>query len=224
MKRPTVIFAFIPAIVAGVVHLAAIAVEGFGVEAATAIVGPTKLLLMPAVLLGLLWALPHVRSQIALWGGLGIVFSWLGDALLSSPGGMGFLLGLGGFFLAHVCYLLLITRCLSTRKLGWGAAVYVVWWMVFVALLAPHAGSLLIPIAIYGLALGAMAAWALTAHKLVALGGALFVVSDSILGLKMFVPDFWFWQNSFVIMLTYIGGQILIAMGAAVHARRTAGD
>lgn len=222
MKRPNLIVSFIPAIIAGAVHLVAIAIEGFGVEAAAAIVGPTKLLLMPTVFVGLLLALPNLRTQIALWGGLGIFFSWLGDALLSSPGGVGFLLGLGGFLFAHLCYLVLITRCLSTRKLGWGLSLYVVWWIVFVALLAPHAGALLIPIALYGLALGAMAAWALTAHTLVGIGGALFVVSDSILGLTMFLPDFSFWQDSFVIMLTYIGGQILIAMGAATHARRSA--
>ncbi len=221
MRKPRVIVAFIPAIVAGLVHVTAIAVEGFGVDAASAVVGPTKLLLMPAVLLGLLWALPTVRSQIALWGSLALVFSWLGDALLSSPGGAGFLLGLGGFLCAHVCYLVLMIRCVMVRRLGWAASVYVLWWLVFVALLAPFAGSLLVPIAVYGLVLGAMAAWATTANRFVAWGAVLFVVSDSILGLKMFVPDFWFWQNSFVIMVTYIAGQILIAVGAVIHARTT---
>ncbi|MGV8969057.1 MAG: lysoplasmalogenase family protein [Microbacteriaceae bacterium] len=224
MNRFRVTRAFVPAIVVGVIHLGALVLDGAGVEGAGAVAGPTKLLLMPAVLLGLLWALPTVRVHIALWGGLGIFFSWLGDALLASPGGVGFLLGLGAFFLAHVFYLVLILRCLAIRRWGWVSLVYVVWWVTFVILLAPFAGSLFIPITLYGLVLGAMAACALRANPFVAGGAALFVVSDSILGLNLFVPGFATWQISVLIMFTYIAGQILIAVGAVVHARREGAD
>ena len=75
---------FGPYVLVGLVHLVALAV------AADALSSATKVLLMPALLLALLVGLPAPRSAIALWGGLGILFSWVGDVLLSSPGETGF--------------------------------------------------------------------------------------------------------------------------------------
>jgi len=186
--------------------------------------GFSKLLLMPSLLvafLGVLLAGPlsQTVSRIALLGSLGILCSFFGDAFIASPGDLGFLMGLGCFLLAHVAYLVLISRELRVRRVPRGALAYGVWWLAFVAILAPHAGVLLVPIAVYGLVLGAVAVVALAANRFVAVGAAVFLVSDSLLGLHMFLPGFEFWQIDVLIMVTYLGGQGLIAWGALEHAR-----
>lgn len=208
--------AFAPYGVVGIVHLVAMFTSNDALGSAT------KPLLMPALLLALLVSLPRWRSGIALWGGLGIVFSWFGDTSLMYSGDVGFLSGLGFFLLAHVFYLLLIWRTLRRRRMPKIALVYVLWWIALIVLLAPHVGWLVWPLAVYGLVLGAMAASGLTANTWVAVGGAFFVLSDSVLGLNKFLPGFELEKVHFVIMASYILGQGLIAFGA-VRAARIAG-
>jgi len=218
MARPPRALRFLPVAVIGLAHLIALFLAELGTAGAAEFAGATKVWLMPVLLVSFLWALPVVRSQIALWGTLAILFSWAGDVLLAAPGGNGFLLGLGSFFLAHVSYLVLILRFLKRRRVPWLAAIFAVWWVGFVLLLAPYAGPLLIPISLYGVVLAAMAAVAWTANRWVAIGAVFFLASDSILGLSLFVPKFDFWQLNLVIMLTYLLGQALIAGGAVRHA------
>jgi uncharacterized membrane protein YhhN len=178
----------------------------------------TKPLLMPVLLVGVLFALPAWRSRIALLLAIALAFSWLGDVSLLYSGNVGFLTGLGFFLLAHVAYLVLLAG-IRRRPLHWGMAVYAVWWVGLVLLLAPHLGVLLVPVAVYGLVLGAMAAWALLGNRWVAVGGALFLISDTLLGLNRFLPGFVFPEVDFTIMLTYTAGQALIAWGAVVFVR-----
>jgi alkenylglycerophosphocholine/alkenylglycerophosphoethanolamine hydrolase len=216
---------FVPYGLVGIIHLVALFLAESG-QPIGDLAGFSKLLLMPALLVALLGVLltgplPQSSSRIALVGGLGILFSWFGDALIASPGDLGFLLGLGSFLLAHLAYLTLIARELRVRRVPRGALAYAIWWVAFVAILAPHAGVLLVPIAIYGLVLGAVAAFALAANRVVAVGAGVFLVSDSLLGLHMFLPGFEFWQIDVLIMLTYLGGQGLIAWGALEHTKST---
>jgi uncharacterized membrane protein YhhN len=177
--------AFTPYVVVAVVHLVALAAGDATVS------GATKGFLMPALLIGLLLALCAVRPfprVLAVLASLGLVFSWFGDVAIAQPGGVGFLLGLGGFFVAHLAYIALFVRALRLRRMPRHSLVYIAWWAAFVALLAPHAGVLLVPLALYGAVLGAMAALALAGNPWIAAGGALFVVSDSLLGLHLFLP------------------------------------
>lgn len=202
------------AIVASI-HLVSLFVDAAVVGSAT------KVLLMPALLLALLVALPRIRSQIALWASLGIAFSWAGDALLADPESGGFVVGLGAFLLAHAAYLVLFIRPMRTKRLTPFALVYVMWWVALVGLLAPHLGGFLIPVAIYGLVLGTSAAFALGTNRISAIGALLFTASDTVLAFKLFHPDFSLWQPDFVIMLLYVVGQGLIIAGAVAHARRS---
>lgn len=210
--------AFTPYIVVTVVHLIAIGAGGDQFVAAT------KPLLMPALIIGLALGLPVRRSLVLLWGGLALVFSWLGDVLLQSPGDIGFLIGMGAFGLAHLAYIALYLGPLRTRRAPWwGLASAVVWWIALVALLAPTLGALLIPVAIYGLVLGTAAATALGTTRLIAIGAGVFLVSDTLLGLDRFLPGFSFGAVDLLIMLTYCLGQGLIIAGVVTVARRRAG-
>jgi uncharacterized membrane protein YhhN len=214
----TLAFRFAPYAIVGVLHLVAL------FTASASLIQLTKPLLMITLLGCFIWALPTPRSRIALFGGLGIVFSWIGDVSLAAPGGTGFLVGLAFFFLAHVAYLVLFLTVIRGRRMLRRTRlivlpVAVLWWGLFVALLAPHAGALLFPIAIYGAVLGGVAAASFGCNRWIVAGALFFLTSDSLLGLHMFVPDFEFWQVDFTIMLAYIVGQGLIAFGAVQHAR-----
>ncbi|MCU1512993.1 MAG: hypothetical protein JWO10_83 [Microbacteriaceae bacterium] len=205
-------------IAVGAVHLVALLTHAVPVSDAT------KPLLMPALLVGFLWALHQrtgrmPRGELALLGVTGILFSWLGDILLGTPGGMGFLLGLGAFFLAHVNNLVFFLRPLRRHRIPLVALVLVLWWVALLVTLAPHLGTLLVPVAIYGLVLGASAAASLGTIRTVAAGALLFLASDTVLALKMFLPGFSLWQADFLIMVLYIAGQGPIAFGAVRMAR-----
>lgn len=208
MNKTRVLTVFIPYLLVSVIHLVALAID------ATQVSTFTKPLLMPLLLAAFLFSLPSIRSELALLGSLGILFSWAGDVTLASPGDLGFLVGLGFFLLAHVAYIVLFLRKLRMRRLRPVALVYLAWWVALVVVLAPHLGSLLIPVAVYGLVLGTMGAIGLSCNRWIAIGGALFVVSDTLLGLNRFLPGFGLWQVGTAIMLTYLAAQGLIAFGA----------
>lgn len=206
MTKARTITMFAPYLLVGIVHLVALAVG------ATAIADFTKPILMVLLFVAFLFLLPQVRGEVALLGSLGILLSWLGDTTLSSPGGVGFVVGLGFFLLAHLAYVVLFLRTRRSR-FRLLSIVYPAWWIVLVLLLDPHLGSLLVPVVVYGLVLCAMGAVALHCNGWIAAGGALFVVSDSLLGLHGFLPGFWLWQADFWIMLSYLAAQGLIAFG-----------
>ena len=142
----------------------------------------------------------------------GLSLSWAGDVALMKPGDAAFGAGLGSFLAAHFCYLAAF-RSRRGAAVGGVAlkAAYAVAWIALNALLLPRAGKLRVPVFVYGATLAAMAAAAAdTGSPGVALGGAAFLVSDSVLALNKFeaahIP-----AAGAVVMLTYTAAQALIA-------------
>ena len=142
------------------------------------------------------------------WIILGLVFSLAGDVALLWPV-QGFLVGLVAFLLGHVSYLVGLTRRVKFMS---NPVAFGVWAIVAASVLAGLwagvPGELRAPVLVYVCALGAMAAQASTvwlarrgqadgAHwRVVAIGGALFVLSDAILATDKFVggipmPTLW---------------------------------
>ncbi|MFF2052372.1 lysoplasmalogenase [Leifsonia sp. NPDC058194] len=208
---------FLPYTVVGIVHLIAIVAGADGVVAAT------KPLLMPVLLVTLIVALPPAarRGGTALWGGLGILFGWLGDVFLMDAG-IGFVIGLGFFLLGHIAYIVLFVRRLRLGRPRWWSAVYALWFAALLVVLAPHAGALLVPLALYGLSLAVLGVTASACSPWIVAGAACFVVSDSLLGLDRFLPGFALPQADLAIMLTYIAAQGLICWGAVRRERAAA--
>lgn len=230
---------FVPYLVLSLVHLVVLSTgPGWAVT-------PTKALLMPALALAVVLALRVVRAQRArVDGGIpprlgatpwllltGIAFSWGGDVALSFPGDGWFVVGLGSFLVAHLVYLSMFIG-MRRAEIGpgrmprrprfapvWALVVYPLWYSGFLALLGPHTGALLWPVAAYGLALGAMAALAAGNGPLLATGGALFVVSDSVLGLGRFLPGYDFPLHDAAVMVSYLAAQGFIALGVVVALR-----
>ena len=147
-------------------------------------------------------------GRVKRWIVVGLAFSLAGDVALLWPV-EGFLAGLVAFLLGHLCYLVALTR--RVRFLA-SPPAYGVWALVAASVLAGlWAGvpaALRAPVLVYVCALGAMAAQATSVWlarrqavdaarwRAVAIGGALFVLSDAILATDKFVggvplPTLW---------------------------------
>lgn len=185
-----------------------------------------------ATVLVLAWVLraapvvsPRYRRAVA-WG---LVFSLAGDVLLMLPQGL-FLGGLVAFLLAHLCFIAALWPGGGARANALALLAYAALAAVDLGLLWPHVpGDMRLPVLAYVSVLVLMAvlaagrAWALRADavlaapaRLAALGGALFVLSDSLLAWNRFhgpLPLALLW-----VLATYYASLWCIALSVA---RRT---
>lgn len=143
-----------------------------------------------------------------------LLFGWGGDTLLLFDADAAFLAGMGSFAAGHVCYLALFKRHGTPRARGaWLVAAYATALIATVALLWPDLPpDMRGPVAGYSLLLTAMAFAATRLGSTAAAGGALFLLSDTLIATGVAEwpqaprPDFW-------IMLTYIAAQFLLVRG-----------
>lgn len=149
---------------------------------------------------------------------LGLVLGALGDLFLSRPGQASFLAGMAAFGLGHLAYTAVFwgvggdLSILWMAGLGALAASTEVW-------LAPRTGALRWPVRAYVAIIALMALAASTLGVgLTAAGAGLFLVSDFLLSLDLFVLA----QNGTgrralrrILWAAYWGGQGLIALGMA---------
>lgn len=228
--RAKALIPFLPYIVISIVHCSLIIFElpGRGPE--------TKQLLMPALLLAAVWSMwqerPWPRGTKSVASAMVLIVvaltaSWIGDgAGLFFPSLPTLPMMILFFAIAHLAYIALFWRAPGmhvVKRVPRWSLVYVVWWIVTLALVGPHAGPLLIPLAVYGVVLGLTAALSPRLGRIVAWGGAFFLVSDTFIALKEFmgVPQ---WLSDLVIMPTYTLGQGLIVFGAIALLRGRRGS
>ncbi|GHE96090.1 hypothetical protein GCM10018785_71370 [Streptomyces longispororuber] len=150
-----------------------------------------------------------------------LLFGWGGDTLLLGDGDTVFLAGMGSFAVGHVCYLVLFRRHGRAHPRARGtalAAAYGAALVTTVALLWPDLpADMRAPVAGYSLLLTAMAYGATALGPAAAAGGALFLLSDTLIATDVADwpqaprPDFW-------IMLTYLAAQALLARGVLTGA------
>ncbi|MFJ7749190.1 lysoplasmalogenase [Arthrobacter sp. NPDC097144] len=201
---------------------------------------PTKLTLMPLLAVAVLWAARGSGSESR--GGIGsaapgstlpsvllfaaLFFSWLGDgAAAFFPFAPELPVMLASFGAAHICYIMLLAGYVARRRFPRWALVFPLWWVLMLVVLWPSLGSLTLAVAAYGVVLAGTAATAARCSPTVAAGGVLFLASDTILSLRIFLPDSMPDWTSAVVMLTYCAGQGLIVAGvlrtrAAGHPRQ----
>lgn len=189
------------------------AVELIGVAAGvTALQWLAKPLLAPVLLAYLLRARRRVDGVA-----VGLVFATAGDVALLLSGRTAFLVGMGCFLGAQVGFL---TAFLRHRRPSVAAVVgYLVCWAAANAALWNALGPLRLPVLGYSLALSLMAAAATGVSRRVAVGGALFLVSDLLIGLDAAgttLPG-----HSLAVMTTYIAALLLITTGWAEATGRT---
>jgi uncharacterized membrane protein YhhN len=151
-----------------------------------------------------------------------ILFSLLGDVLLMLENK--FILGLGSFLIAHISYICAFLTdnkglVFTKKDRLWAALLIVASGIGFIFYLAPHLGSLKIPVTAYAAAILTMLLTTLNRWKNVKLdsfqwvfvGALLFVFSDGLIAVNKFANPFSL--AGFLIMLTYGIGQYLIVEG-----------
>lgn len=201
---------FAPYVITSLIHVAARFTNN------EALAAPTKLLLMPALILAATWGMRRLGNRTVL--GLllaGLFFSWLGDgAGTFFPYAPTLPMMLLCFGVAHLCYMRLFWRHLALRPLSWWALIFALWWVVLLIVIWPMAGGLAIAVAAYGLVLGGTAAFSTRCSPVILWGGAFFLASDTILAFRIFAPELMPEWTSGMVMLTYTVGQGLITAGA----------
>ncbi len=187
----------------------------------------TKPLLMPTLAASTHLATPG-RGDVLLRGTQAAqVLSWKGDVALLGRGKRPFLAGVGMFFLAHVGY---IAAFAGSRERGallqdGGPRAAAAVWVATAPAMAYGAGrkdpTMRVPIAGYASILAAMFATSTTlsralparARRRIVAGTALFLASDTLLGVQAFFRDEPAPALEGAVMATYTAGQFLIAEG-----------
>jgi len=167
------------------------------------------------------------------WFGLGLVFSFLGDAILLLPGKNFFPVGGGAFFLTHVFYILgflSTATILGTAQASLGSSL-----LIGPMLMITHPAGTILPrmrqripqtapfmyaAVIIIMNLSAISTffrpgWLTLASILCCLGALLFLISDSVLAYARFKHPIH--SSDLIVMTTYHTGQILIAAGALAN-------
>lgn len=158
----------------------------------------------------------HLGGPVLLVAALGLCA--LGDAFLAQDGDRSFLAGLASFLIAHLLYVgLFYTR---SDEIGMGGFVAmgatVAATLVLGFVLARRAGPLVVPVAFYVAAIGAMGASAVLAGGWVLAGALMFMVSDAILGIEKFLlckESKWRVYTAPAVWILYYCGQMAITVG-----------
>ncbi|MDX2974460.1 lysoplasmalogenase, partial [Kribbella solani] len=181
---------------ATVVHVAAVVAD----------VKVLKLASKPA-LMPLLWQWSRTQGAPPLLQAA-ILASAAGDLLLEADQEIA---GMAAFAAAHACYLAVFLANPAQRS--WRVlAAYAALWAALIAILAPGLGSRRVPVAAYALLLTATAVTSRWHNPRSGLGGALFLISDSLIAFRMAGRDFR--GRGALVMSTYTVGQYLLASGA----------
>lgn len=138
----------------------------------------------------------------------GLALSWLGDIYIERLA-----LGMGLFFAAHVAYIWMFETAFHERAPSRWGLLAIPWFVAQFVVLSPRAGGMMPLIFLYGLILAAMAISSSRGNRWTAAGGVLFLVSDTVLSLRLFTGVFHTNMSRFVIMLSYTAAQGLIASG-----------
>ncbi|MEH0819879.1 MULTISPECIES: lysoplasmalogenase [unclassified Micromonospora] len=183
-------------------YAAVVAVELAGVALdVPALQWAAKPLLAPLLLAWLL----RVRRRWDLVAA-GLVFATAGDVALLLPGTTAFLVGMGCFLGTQLCLLTAFLRHRRAPLAAFGG--YLALWAGANTLLWGRLGDLRLPVLGYSLALSLMAAASVGVSRRAAAGGALFLVSDALIGLGAAGAELP--GRRLLVMVTYIAALVLL--------------
>lgn len=175
----------------------------------------------------------RVGDRFTLLVQVGLFFSLVGDValMMQHTDEFYFLIGLGAFLLAQLCYTLAFAQNIADVPGGQGllvssalAAVVIAYGAAFGSMLLEDMdANLLLPVGVYAVAITLMGVAAglrfgrtfLTSFIVVFLGAAFFITSDSILATSRFLRPVE--HASWSVILTYAVAQYLIARGCLMH-------
>lgn len=183
----------------------------------------TKPLLMPLLIIVVSFRIKRKKVLPAAFVATALLFSWCGDVFLQASGF--FIPGLLDFLLAHFSYIFYFLQVGKGKKgllqmrpmLALPVVLYIFLLMSF---LLPHLGALRVPVFVYSLTIGTMLLLAVNTRRQIfpaisagfIAGALLFVLSDSVLALNLFISKQW--QLGSAVMATYAAAQYLLVKGA----------
>lgn len=176
-------------------------------------------------------------TSLTKWLLAALFFSWLGDIFMifQHDYEIGFLLGLGNFLIAHICYIFVFGKTSSPnsqlasgsysppkdilRQKPYLLLPFLAYAAVLLYMLYPNLGDMFVPVLVYASIISLMAIFAVRRYgkvnarsfHLVWIGALIFIASDSIIAIHKFlvdVPYSYIW-----IILAYCLGQYFIAIG-----------
>jgi uncharacterized membrane protein YhhN len=175
-----------------------------------------KALLMPSLMIWVVVALGQEAPGLLLGG---LAMATAGDIGMDfEPPAM--FAGIAGFLGMQVAYSAGFLRmgALPVLRDRWPIpAGYLGLWAAANLVLGPRLGELRVPVLVYSLALCTTAALAVGTDRRIALGGAVFLGSDLLIGVRR--SGLAFRQDHLVVMVTYLASQYLIASGWARRVR-----
>ncbi|MEV8372174.1 lysoplasmalogenase [Kribbella sp. NPDC056861] len=125
------------------------------------------------------------------------------------------LAGIAAFAAAHACYLAVFLAKPGERS--WRVlAAYSALWAALIAVLSRDLGAQRVPVAAYALLLTATAVASRWHNPRSGLGGALFLVSDALIALRLAGRDFP--GRGVLTMSTYVAGQYLLVSGVRAQS------
>lgn len=180
--------------------------------------------LMPVLAGALVAATRWPRGHLVTWVLVALGFSWLGDLVPSFVADdAAFLVMVGFFLLAQVSFVVAFAPDVRRSVLHRRPLLLLPYAAVLISLVglcAGDAGPLLVPVAVYGGCLTAMAVLSTGVSRVAGIGGAVFLVSDGLIALGEFVPAFDLSHHDFWVMLTYVLAQALIALAVVERNAR----
>ncbi|MFC6160298.1 lysoplasmalogenase [Kribbella jiaozuonensis] len=165
-----------------------------------------------ATLMPLLWQWSRTQDAPPLIQAA-LLASAAGDLLLETDAQLA---GMAAFAAAHACYLAVFLANPAQRS--WRVlAAFAALWAALIAVLSPGLGGQRVPVAAYALLLTATAVASRWHNSRSGLGGALFLVSDALIALRMSGRDFP--GRGALTMSTYAVGQYLLTSGVSKSDR-----
>lgn len=188
----------------------------------------SKYLLMPVLFVFVLSASGsplNMRMPVL----IAVFFSWVGDAFLmfTERDPMYFTLGLAGFLLAHISYIVAFRKWRDpgqARPWQWKFSLLVIAYAIGLCIMVyPGLGDMRIPVILYAAVISAMCIAAngrygrtnVYSYGFVLAGAVIFVASDSMIAWNTFYQPFAL--SRLLIMCTYIIAQYLIVTGLLQH-------
>lgn len=151
-----------------------------------------------------------------------LIFSSIGDVILSFDKENLFVFGLGAFLIAHLFYVFSFRPLIKRLAGGWIRALTItIFALGLIGWLSPallsKSPDLVIPVYIYVAVITTMGICAAYVHPVVFVGAFIFACSDGVIAINKFqVP---FAAAPYVIMLTYYVAQYLIIRGIMLRLK-----
>ncbi|WP_338793104.1 lysoplasmalogenase [Bernardetia sp. Wsw4-3y2] len=167
---------------------------------------------------------------------IALFLAWLGDVLLlfQSYNPLFFMLGLGSFLVSHILYILTFKKSLQNKELGATktllirAIPFVGTAILMLTFLYKWLDTvMLVAVPLYVLVIVTMAFMAMertgkvlkASAEYVFFGAFLFMVSDSLLAIDIFVKNFTIPYAPVFVMFTYVAAQTLIVYGMMIQIK-----